>query len=137
MHAAMKIICCLFCVRACTHVCSHKVDITKSVHTANFFFTLKSSVKSLIFCKELYWKMIWRKKPNAIFTRYCQMSVAQCGNFENSLSNIFGKKFVKTTVLLKKLLTDDLTKYFLVRVEICTYVAKILCQTFLTKISWK
>ena len=35
----------------------------------------------------------------------------------NLLSRIFGKNFVKVTVLLKKLLRVDLTKYFLVRVK--------------------
>ena len=34
---------------------------------------------------------------------YYLLTHAQCGNFENLLSRIFGKNFVKVTVLLKKL----------------------------------
>ena len=34
----------------------------------------------------------------------CNVRASQCGNYENSLSRIFDKNFVKSTVLLKKLL---------------------------------
>ena len=44
--------------------------------------------------------LIWRKFSFSERT----VCSAQCGNFRNSLSRIFGKKFVKATVLLKKLL---------------------------------
>ena len=49
---------------------------------------------------------------NTSVSRNFQAYNAQCGNDGNSLTRIFGKNFVKVTVLLNKLLKSDLTKYF-------------------------
>ena len=41
--------------------------------------------------------------------------LAQCGIYRNSFSRIFGKNFVKVTLLLKKLLTSWIDETFLLR----------------------
>ena len=49
-------------------------------------------------------------RKSGAYTKFCQnfweriLHSAQCGNYGNSLSRIFGKNFVKVTVLLNKLL---------------------------------
>ena len=48
-----------------------------------------------------YWLIVWNRISRLI-TKF--VVTTQCGNYRNSLSHIFGKKFVKVTVLLNELL---------------------------------
>ena len=55
-------------------------------------------------------------RENLVFLPHCVCGFcrAQCGNYGNLLSHIFGKTFVKVKVLLKKLLSKyliSLTKF--------------------------
>ena len=45
-------------------------------------------------------------------TSFVLLSYAKCGNYGNSLASIFGKNFVKVTVLLKKLLNKRFDEIF-------------------------
>ena len=72
--------------------------------------------------------ILWHSLCNYTFILYCPsisrnilqdthytyylMKNAQCGNYGNSLSRIFGKNFVKVTVLLNKLLNKWFDKIF-------------------------
>ena len=59
-----------------------------------------------------YWLIVWNRISRLI-TKF--VVTTQCGNYRNSLSHIFGKKFVKVTVLLNELLKSWFDEIFLVR----------------------
>ena len=51
---------------------------------------------------------------------------AQCGNYGNSLSHIFGKNFVKVTVLLNKLLNKWFDEIFF-QWELISVISTMCC----------
>ena len=57
---------------------------------------------------------------------------AQCGNYGNSLSQIFDKNYVKAMVLLKKLLNSWFDEFFFQ-----WEITEIHSHRYLRKISWK
>ena len=81
-------------------------------YTTMLEFLRENSVK-LIFSKDLYCKLIWRKKLHGS-EFFVLPQHTKCGNYYgNSLSRIFGKNFVKVMVLLSKLLKSWFDKIFL------------------------
>ena len=100
----------------------------KFLKSWNFDFTYKSFFIFVIFF--LIFKQIlkirgiicnnhsltWSWKKVKKFVKSNLLCITQCGNYANLLSHIFGKSFVKITVLLKKLLNSCFDEIlFLVR----------------------
>ena len=55
-----------------------------------------------------------------------QIPIAQCGNCGNSLSHLFGKNFVKVTVLLNKLLKSGFHEIFFSEIEFLVFPHGVL-----------
>ena len=83
------------------------------------------------FAKKVGHKAIWVSEP-------------QCGNYGNSLSRIFGKNFVKVTILLNKLLKSWFDEIFFRWERISRFSTlwgvhsgkRRKCLGFVTKIPW-
>ena len=102
-----------------------KEKISSNQHFSNFFG------KTITFTKFL------QKKCEREF--FCNFHTVH-----SRAGSIFGKNFVKVTVLLNKLQKFDLTKNFFDETEFLVFpqchnveIAEILSHTFFAKISWK
>jgi len=73
------------------------------------FMLLKFCVKSSLANFEFKKLSMWFHVKSYVAERFLNI---QCGNYKNSLSRIFGKNFVKVTVLLKKLLNKWFDEIF-------------------------
>ena len=84
-------------------------------------------------------KLVWRNFCKKIVGENLQISTSRCGNYGNSLSRIFGKNFVKATVLLKRLLKSWFDKIFLwwERISRFSTLCTLCSHTFFTKNPWK
>ena len=92
----------------------NEIKFVKSTHLVLATYLHKYLQFSMLFSRKILVFPLWKKHGNL-------------------LSRIFGKNFVKVTVLLKKLLRVDLTKYFLVRVKF-TFLHSVWKLRFFTLI---
>ena len=71
-------------------------------------------INSLVICivKTLLSRKFCQKSVRLNFYNFHTVNSAQCGNYGNSLSRIFGKNFVKVKILLNKLLKSWFDEIF-------------------------
>ena len=90
--------------------------ITHSVEFTKFLYHLKfiswNQLHSKLFTEEVVFTKIFQKIVVQKFRKNPQCETAQCGNYCDLVSHIFGKNFVKLTVLLKKLLKSWFDEIF-------------------------
>ena len=124
----------------------HHISFTVSVKNASYLFDLKwiQWPKS----KQSFWKInLGQFWLNVLYVKLIKngnlspfglskvkilggWQCAQCGNYGNSLSRIFGKNSVKVTVLLNKLLKSWFDEKKIDERELFVFTAKILLQNF-------